>query len=239
MLRYTSALTALWLIVCVAANCGGDDEKKDTTTTKPDTVTPSDTSSADLTTEPDSTTSTDVFSGTLKWYKSCGAPVCGPNITVPANTPACTGDQQEGKLCSQSGATCDAGLGCAAVLICNPFDPRNNSRFGCPISSRKRKRQIRYLSTPALQKLYRETLQLKLATYHYKHDPVDTQRRLGFIIEDAPMSICIDRKREVIDLYAYTSMAVATLQVQATQIETLKRELEALRAELKRIALKK
>jgi hypothetical protein len=44
----------------------------------------------------------------------------------------------------------------------------------------------------------------------------------------------VDAERDRVDLYAYTSMTVAALQVQAEQIDALQREVAALRQELTR-----
>ena len=70
---------------------------------------------------------------------------------------------------------------------------------------------------------------MRLATWKYKHDP--SKQRLGFIIDDDEQSAAVDQLRDMVDLYGYTSMAVATLQLQAREIEALRREVAELRAE--------
>lgn len=49
------------------------------------------------------------------------------------------------------------------------------------------------------------------------------------MIDDNEDSAAADAKRDVVDLYGYTSMAVATIQVQARQIEALEREVAAMK----------
>ena len=57
---------------------------------------------------------------------------------------------------------------------------------------------------------------------------------LGFIIDDVGPGPSVAPNGQTVDLYGYTSMAVATLQVQAQEIAELKAELAALKAELAR-----
>jgi len=75
---------------------------------------------------------------------------------------------------------------------------------------------------------------MKLATWRYKHDPA--KQRMGFMIDDNEDSVAVDAKRDLVDLYGYTSMAVATIQVQAQQIESLKRDVAAMKKALARSA---
>jgi hypothetical protein len=85
-----------------------------------------------------------------------------------------------------------------------------------------------------LQKLHDETLSMRLATYRYKGpfiDPKDpAAKHLGFIIEDQPQSLSVDRLHDRVDLYGYMSMAVATMQVQEKEIAELRKELSAVKA---------
>jgi hypothetical protein len=57
-------------------------------------------------------------------------------------------------------------------------------------------------------------------------------QRLGFIIEDDPMSPAVVHDKDRVDLYGYTTMAVATLKVQSQEIEALRREVHELKKEL-------
>lgn len=115
------------------------------------------------------------------------------------------------------------------MLICAASDPRSGS-FGCPISQRRFKTEIRYLTPPDRERVHAELLKIRLATYRYKQTPASSPKRLGFIIEDVSSPLCVDGRRERVDLYGYTSMAVAALQVQAKKIEALERQLAELRA---------
>jgi len=91
---------------------------------------------------------------------------------------------------------------------------------------------IHYLNADELARYERELRELRLATWRYAHDPSKT--RLGFIIDDAERSVAVDASRDLVDLYGYTSLAVAALQLQAQQIEALKAELAALKKERSR-----
>lgn len=169
----------------------------------------------------------------LKWYFTCGDPVCqapsgdGGSLTNDAGAP-CPGI---GTTCSVAGETCgtrNPSLNCGAIEQCDTHDPTTNPG-GCPISSRKFKDGIRYVDSSDLEQLHDETLRLRLATYRYKPEAADPNpQHLGFIIEDTPASSpAVDRTREHVDLYGYMSMLVATMQVQENEIAELRRELQA------------
>lgn len=68
---------------------------------------------------------------------------------------------------------------------------------------------------------------MKLATWTYKTDP--THERFGFIIDDNEKSVAVDASRDMVDLYGYTSLAVATVQLQARELAALRKEVQALR----------
>ena len=101
---------------------------------------------------------------------------------------------------------------------------------GCPISRAAYKRDIRYLEQGELERYRRELLGMKLATWRYKHDPA--RERLGFIIDDNEISVAVANSGEHVDLYGYTSLAVATLQMQSREIQALKAQVTALEAKL-------
>jgi len=71
---------------------------------------------------------------------------------------------------------------------------------------------------------------IALSTFRYKEG--DKARHLGFIIEDSPGIPASDMLRSRVDLYAYTSMAVAALQIQARQIEQLEADMDVLSNEV-------
>lgn len=54
--------------------------------------------------------------------------------------------------------------------------------------------------------------------------------RLGFLIDDDPASPAVRPDGERVDLYGYTSLAIAALQEQQAEIDALKAEVEALKA---------
>ena len=61
---------------------------------------------------------------------------------------------------------------------------------------------------------------------------------LGFIIEDMPESGSVAEGKNMVDLYGYTSMVVAALQVQKKMIEEQKRELDSMRIEIQNLQKK-
>lgn len=170
-------------------------------------------------------------SGPLKWYTTCGYPVCrAPALDaglVDAGPPC----PALGSSCSIQGLTCGTAsdANCGSILICASQDPKSGVG-GCPISSKKYKNEIEYLGDAELQKLHDEALEIKLATYKYKSqvdDPSPTH--LGFIIEDSPQSAAVDALRNRVDMYGYVSMVVAGMQVQEKEIAELRKELAAAR----------
>lgn len=167
----------------------------------------------------------------LKWYSTCGYPVCGPD-PAPTDVPKCLNGEKEGDPCSYEGQKCNAGLGCGAYLICASSDPKAQ---GCPISQKRFKTEIRYVTSSGLDQLYRDALGIKLATYHYKGTSSDQPKKLGFIIDDLKTNVPVNSKRERVDLYGYTSMAVAGLQVQARQLELLRKQIDELKREIARL----
>ena len=170
----------------------------------------------------------------VHWYWTCGTPVCMPDSTDPAYLaiPVCSGAQVDGNACLVEGEFCrPAQYSCGRLLKCQQSRP-----VVCPISQRDKKRDIKYLDDAGLQKQAKDLLALKLATYQYKEAPATSAHRLGFIIEDGAPAVSVDEKREHVDLYGYTSLAVATLKVQQKQIEALKAEIDALKAQLARRA---
>ncbi len=164
------------------------------------------------------------------WYTTCGDPVCrvgdgGTPVACPAVGSPCT---TKGEMCGDP-ATAD----CGVVQVCDDHDPKGGVG-GCPISTRKAKEEIAYVDAQALQRLHDETMQMRLATYRYKGpfvDPKDPNaKHLGFIVEDQPQSLSVDRGHDRVDLYGYMSMAVATMQVQEKELAQLKRELAEVKA---------
>lgn len=160
----------------------------------------------------------------LQWWKTCGDPVCG-SFNPPAGMRKCT-TETEGTACTSSGDTCYIdGNTCNMDLTCATTDPTSH---GCPISRRSAKTNIDYLDDAALARYEKDLLGLKLTTFRYKNEPATGRLHLGFIIDDAPTSPAVLPNGAHVDLYGYTSMAVATLQLQAKHIAKLEAEVRRL-----------
>jgi Chaperone of endosialidase len=164
-----------------------------------------------------------------QWYFTCGDAICTGSQPHPG-VPPCS-FQRPGEVCRPEGDTCDPVDSCNRLLMCAATDPTQGPG-GCPISRARFKRDIEYLSEAELRHLYTELRRFRLATYRYRAEGPADRARLGFIIEDVEPSAAVDAERDSVDLYGYASMAVAALQVQARQIESLQAEVSALRHEL-------
>jgi hypothetical protein len=174
-------------------------------------------------------TGADASAGNLKYYFTCGDPVCR-GYTGGSGAPLCT-TQTAGAACTVDGQTCDPQNQCNALVVCASSDPTMRVG-GCPISRRRFKDDVHYLAPEELARYRDELLAMKLATWRYKHDPA--RQRLGFMIDDDEGSVAVDAERDVVDLYGYASLAVATIQLQARQIAALEREVAAMKEALAR-----
>jgi hypothetical protein len=103
---------------------------------------------------------------------------------------------------------------------------------GGVISRRAAKRDIEYLDDDDLASAESAVRSIPLARFNYKWDSPNERRRLGFIIEDVVPSPGVDEANGVVDLYGYTSLAVAALQEQAREIEQLRRQVDTLQKRL-------
>jgi hypothetical protein len=172
--------------------------------------------------------------GALQWYTTCGDPVCmepDGGAMPPSGVNPCT-TEKVGDACTTSGAKCwPSNSTCGELLICATKDPKNNPG-GCPISGASHKKDISYVPESELLRLHDDVMSLRLSTWRYKDEPAGGPEHLGFIIEDAPASPAVAPSGERVDLYGYTSMAVAAAQVQNKKIEAMERELSAMRAEM-------
>lgn len=165
--------------------------------------------------------------GALQWWTTCGDPACGGHTPDP-NVPLCT-TEMENAACSTPDALCDLGDDCNTRLLCSDMDPK---AAGCPISRARYKREIQYLDEASLGRVRDDLLSMPLATWRYVSEDGAGPEHLGFIIDDAPSTPAVARDGEHVDVYGYTSMAVAAIQAQQRQIATLSAELQALRKEL-------
>jgi hypothetical protein len=142
--------------------------------------------------------------------------------------------EKAGDSCSTAAAECDPKDACNARLRCADKDPKQQTG-GCPISRAVFKQDIRYLSDAQRTELLHEVQSLRLATYRYRDAGRTGTPRLGFLIEDVKRSggslatLALDAERDQVDLYSYTSVVVAALQIQAQQIEALRAEVKQLR----------
>jgi hypothetical protein len=120
----------------------------------------------------------------------------------------------------------------SAKYIC--VDPTTGN---CPppngtVSRRAAKRDIEYLSEEDLASAEDAVRNIPLARFNYKWDSPNERRRLGFIIEDIAPSPSVDEANGVVDLYGYTSLAVAALQEQAREISQLRAQVDELQRRL-------
>jgi hypothetical protein len=166
---------------------------------------------------------------TTLWYYTCGDPVCHGYQKQP-DVPLCT-TEKPGDPCSAVGTKCDPVDSCNRRLLCSATDPRTETG-GCPISRASFKKNVAYLGLAELDGYYQELRRIRLATYQYRDRGPTDRRHLGFLIEDQEASVTVDPERDMVDLYGYTSLAVAALQVQALQIEALQREVADLRKQV-------
>jgi hypothetical protein len=161
--------------------------------------------------------------GPLQWQ--CDAPNMMPSC--PATQP------NLGAVCPSEGLRCEYSCetyGVEGGRLCEGgvWVASNNS---CPISTRRAKRAIEYLSEREVEQLAHDVLQTRLATYEYTIPALAGRRRLGFIYEDSSTHrFARDPDISGVDLYGYTSLLLAAVQTQQRQIEQLRREVRSLRA---------
>ncbi|MDP2305261.1 MAG: hypothetical protein Q8P18_04460 [Pseudomonadota bacterium] len=167
----------------------------------------------------------------LRWWSTCGDPACADYDPARHTNPVCA-TEVEGDTCTPEGAGCDLEAACNVELVCATSDP-TAGEVGCPISLRSAKTEIRYLDGPASQGLHDALMSVRLADYRYKTEPEGAKHHLGFIIDDQPAgSPAVLSSGGRVDLYGYTSMAVAALQVQEAQLAAQAAELAAQRAQI-------
>ena len=148
-----------------------------------------------------------------------------PAVTCNPKTSQCE-TSFTGEVCGST--TCKPGQTCCSgVPLPTPtcFDSG-----ACPVSQRKHKKDITYLSETDRQRLSNELLGFPLATYRYKSESETDREHLGFIIDDVAPSPAVQPSGERVDMYGYQTMAVATLQIQARELAALRREVEDLKA---------
>lgn len=174
----------------------------------------------------------------LQWYTTCGDVVCmdppDGGAMPPAGIAPCT-NEMVGGACTTAGTMCwPADSTCGQLLVCAASDPKNNPG-GCPISRVRHKKGIQYLSEAEVASIADEAKTMRLSSWQYKAERESTRRHVGFLIDDMPESIAVSDSGERVDLYGYTSMAIAAVQVQDKRLESLERELASMRAEMVRL----
>lgn len=152
-----------------------------------------------------------------RWFSTCGDPVCSAYDRAQHTNPVCT-TQVQGDACAPEGDGCDPQDACNAELVCATEDP-TAGEGGCPISLRSAKTEIRYVDRAERAALHDAVMGVRLADYRYRTEPAGGKHHLGFLIDEQPAgSPAVLPSGERVDLYGYTSMAVAALQVQADRI---------------------
>lgn len=177
-------------------------------------------------------------SGTLQWYTTCGDPVCmeppDGGAMPPMGVAPCT-NEMVGGACTTAGATCwPSNSSCGELLKCATSDPKENPGV-CPISRVSHKKNIEYLSEAEVASIADEAMTMRLSSWHYKAEGESTRRHVGFLIDDMPESIAVADNGERVDLYGYTSMAIAAMQVQDKRLKALEKELASMRTEMVRL----
>ena len=171
---------------------------------------------------------------------------CGPGLGMPSQL--CWDGSTAGPTCVEKGGKCGWEITtCPAPppeLVCGknvcskgqtccegmPLpQPTCINGTMCPISQRKHKKDISYLSQEESQRLSDELMSFRIATYHYKSESETDRKQLGFIIDDVAPSSAVMASGERVDMYGYQTMAVAALQAQARDLADMKRQVEELK----------
>ncbi len=165
------------------------------------------------------------------WYYTCGDPVlCRGTWTQDPSIPLCT-TQKVGDSCTTLGSMCDPQDPCNQHLVCATSDP-TMSGSACPISRAKYKTDIRYLDATDLDLVRAELMKTRLATYRYRAAGPLAPTQLGFVIDDVGAGPSVNPDGETVNLYGYTSMAVAALQAQERELAALRGEVASLRRQV-------
>ena len=179
---------------------------------------------------PDVDTEADTETPAGTWFDTCGAPVCRGYTGPFPGVPLCS-DQVPGDTCDDLDVTCDPEDDCDALVICATEDPLA-SPSGCPRSLAKFKKDIQYLTDSQKADATRWLKETRLATWRYNWEDDAAPGHLGFIIDDQPNSAAVRPDGETVDLYGYTSLAVAALQAQQVELDVLRAEMVQMRVEM-------
>ncbi len=159
---------------------------------------------------------------------TCTRPPVWQCNAAPAGCPAVS--PRLGDACANEGRRCEYGCNSpGGALQCTDGVWVRGTFENCPISTRRLKRDIAYVSPAEADALAAQLRATRLATYFYEHPGMDGQRRrLGFILEDQPHGFAVDPERSQVDLYGFTSLLVATVQSQDRTIRALERRVTQL-----------
>lgn len=168
----------------------------------------------------------------LSWHSTCGDPACGEYRGPFDGVPLCS-TEVIGEACDDASLSCDPESFCNSLLVCAATDPKGPAdATDCPSSRASTKRDITYLDGSALEARAQEALSMKLATWAYKEEVPGARPHMGFVIDDAPHSAAVRDGGDRVDLYGYTSLTLAAVQVQQQQIEAMRAEIAALQEAL-------
>lgn len=153
----------------------------------------------------------------------CDAVVAGCPTTSP----------RFGDVCAQDGLECNYGCNSPnGSVVCREGVWQRGSFSTCPISTRRAKRDILYLTPAEVDALAEQVRATRLATYEYTLPSMSGRRRLGFILEDQPESYAADPEQSQVDLYGFASLLAATVQSQDRQIRAMSRRIDSLERQL-------
>jgi hypothetical protein len=164
---------------------------------------------------------------------------CGTEYTwhcqAPNTVVGCpVGPADLGTACTMENLSCSYGCN-VTIRLCQRGVWVANGTGPCPVSTRKAKRDIQYLSPTDIHAVADQILNVRLATYEYRDSPWAGRRHLGFVIEDSPGIPAVDRDHDMVDLYGYTSMLLAATQAQKQEIDDLRARLGRLQAEVAKL----
>jgi len=173
---------------------------------------------------------TNCFSGPVA---GCGGPLTW-HCAIPNADAACpAGSPLLGSACATADKTCTYACGPGGAWLCKQGAWYTASGGPCPVSSRRAKKNILYLSEAERKRVAEDLARFKLATYEYRDPALGERRYLGFIIEDVPgSSPAVDRDGTMVDLYGYTSMLLAAVQAQGEALAKLQTELAQVKRRL-------
>ncbi|HRE88010.1 MAG TPA: hypothetical protein PK095_02630 [Myxococcota bacterium] len=167
----------------------------------------------------------------------CPSGACLANTCV--ESPTCDGETcGDGLACSDMGGQgrcCPTGTSFTANISsffgCCPDTDFCGCKDGqCPISRIEHKHELARVSDDELVRLGDALLATPLYTWRYDDAPSAT--RFGFLIDEGAPPFAVLPDGERVDLYGYTSLAVAALKRQAARIDALTERLDSLERRL-------